>query len=172
MIRSTCKLLVCWFVLFSHATQASLLSAVETPSPAPPLVATDLSGAQRSLEEFAGKVVMINFWATWCPPCVKELPSMQALWEKLRQHDFIMLAVNVGEDHETVAGFLDSFSSGIDFPILLDARLEVVKGWPVFGLPTTFILDRRGHMIFRALGEREWTDPAIEEQIRSLMDAG
>ena len=97
---------------------------------------------------------------------------MQVLWEKLRQQDFVMLGVNVGEDQETVTEFLKSFSSGIDFPLLLDPRLEVIKGWPVFGLPTTFILDRHGRMMFKALGEREWTDPAIEEQIRGLMDAG
>lgn len=154
------------------AAHAASLSVVEDPSAAPPLNTPDLLGVERTVDEFADKVVMINFWATWCPPCVKELPSMQTLWERLRQRDFVMLAVNVGEDRSTIIEFLERFDTDIDFPLLIDADLEVTRGWPVFGLPTTFLLDRHGRIVLKALGEREWTDPEIEAQILELLEVG
>lgn len=148
---------------------ASALTPMDSLESAPPISATDLDGVERSLAEFSGKVVVVNFWATWCPPCLSELPSMQRLWERFGDGDFVMLGVNVGEDRQTVLDFVQSFDTPIDYPLLTDDDLKVVKRWPVFGLPTTFVIDRKGRIVYKALGERDWADPGIEAAIVELI---
>ncbi len=156
-------------LLSPAAVCAAALTPVDDPLVAPPLETTDVSGGPRSMAEFEGRVVVVNFWATWCPPCVKELPSMQALAERFVGRDFSLLAVNVGEDAQTVSAFLDEFDTRIDFPVLLDEELETVKRWPVFGLPTSFVIDREGNVVYKALGERDWGDEGIVEVIEAML---
>lgn len=155
----------------SPPAAALALTPMESLESAPPITATDLDGVERTLAEFSGKVVVVNFWATWCPPCLRELPSMQRLWERLGDGDFVMLGVNVGEDRQTVLEFVRSFDTPIDYPLLTDGDLKVVKQWPVFGLPTTFVIDREGRIVYKALGERDWADPDIESAIVDLMNS-
>ncbi len=150
---------------------AAVLSEVEGRPNAPAINLLRLSGERFSLEENRGKVVLVNFWATWCPPCLKELPSMQDLWKKYRNRDFVMVGVNVGEDDEEVFRFTGSFDTELDFPLLLDQDLKVVKTWPVFGLPTTFVIDKRGRIVYRAKGERDWMDSEIQTTLERLMMA-
>lgn len=157
-------------LLSADAHAASALTLVEEPLVAPAFETTDLSGTQRSLSEFEGRVVILNFWATWCPPCVKELPSMQALADRFTERDFTLLAVNVGEDAQTIAGFLEAFDTRLEFPVLLDEELLIVKRWPVFGLPTSFVIDQEGNVVYKALGERDWSDEAIIADIEALLD--
>lgn len=95
---------------------------------------------------------------------------MQRAWDRLKGEDFMMLAVNVGEDEDTVFAF--SFATGVtlDFPILLDRDSAAIRAWPVRALPTSFILDREGRMVYRAVGGREWDDPQLLEKIRALIE--
>ncbi len=151
---------------------AEQLTPFEEPRAAPVIEAPDLAGAPFSTADLAGKVVVVNFWATWCPPCVKELPSMQRLWERFRARDFVMLAVNVGESVDEVDLFLQTFDPALDFPVVLDSELAVVKAWPVFGLPTTFVVDGQGMLAYKALGERDWEHAEIAAQIEALLDGG
>ncbi len=145
-----------------------------TPLPerprAPEFSLRDADGKGHRLSQHRGKVVLINFWATWCPPCRREMPSMQRAWDRLKGEDFMMLAVNVGEDEDTVFAF--SFATGVtlDFPILLDRDSAAIRAWPVRALPTSFILDREGRMVYRAVGGREWDDPQLLEKIRALIE--
>jgi len=152
------------------APPQTLTPVAERPL-APDYTLTDLDGRKHRLSELRGKVVLVNFWATWCPPCRRELPSMQRLAEALGREAFVMHAVDSGEDEETILPFV--FSTGVElrFPILLDRNSEVLKAWPVVALPTSFVIDPQGRIAYRAVGGREWDDPALVRQIRSLLPA-
>lgn len=129
----------------------------------------DLDGRSWRLSELRGKVVLINFWATWCPPCRKELPSMERLWQMLKKEDFVVLAVNVGEDADTIFAFSGTLEPAPSFPILLDRDSAVLRNWPVKGLPTTFVVDRAGRIAYRAVGGREFDSPELVGQLRVLL---
>ncbi len=145
------------------------MTAVPKQPPAPDFALKDINHKLHRLSDSRGKVVLVNFWATWCPPCRQEMPSMQRAWEKLKGENFEMLAVNVGEDEDTIFGF--SFAAGVEltFPILLDPDSRAVRAWPVIALPTSFVVDRRGRIVYRAVGGREWDDPELLKKIRELL---
>ncbi len=152
------------------ATIASSLTAIDHPGSAPSIRLSDRAGADFDLGDHAGRVIMVNFWATWCPPCLEEMPSMQELHGLLEGRDFTMVAVNVGEDAEDVNRFVAAFDSPLDFHLLVDPDLRVVKSWPVFGLPSTFIIDRAGMLRYKAVGERNWSAPEIVELLENLLE--
>ena len=126
----------------------------------------DLEGQLRNIDEWNGKVLLINFWATWCPPCRRELPAMNRAWKKLKDEGIVMLAVDVGEDEDTIFTFMADYP--IDFTVLLDSSGEISASWPVVGLPTTFVLDKEGRLVYRAIGGREWDDEHLLEKVRAL----
>ena len=97
---------------------------------------SDLDGRIHRLSDYRGKVVLVTFWATWCPPCRKEMPAMQRVWEKLRDKGFVILALDVGQDEETILPFV--MEHDLDFPILMDKDSNVSNQWPVRGLPPPF----------------------------------
>ena len=152
-----------------NAADTQTLTAVPKQPLAPDFRLNDIDGKVYRLSDFRGKVVLINFWATWCPPCRTEMPSMQRAWEKLKGEDFMMLAINMGEDEDTIFGFGFAAGTELEFPILMDKEGSVTQEWPVLGLPTTFILDSKGRIRYRAVGGREWDDPALLQKIRALM---
>jgi peroxiredoxin len=151
------------------ATPAQTMTPVADRPVAPDFALKDADGKLHRLSENRGKVVLVNFWATWCPPCRREMPSMQRAWTQLQGENFEMLAINVGEDEDTIFGF--TFSTGVEltFPILLDRDAQVIKAWPVIALPTSFVLDPQGRIVYRAVGGREWDDPELLKKIRELM---
>ncbi len=170
-MKTTVKAVLAAVLLSPAGLYAFQLTPLDDPMTAPAIEAPDLSGDLHSISDFAGKVVVVNFWATWCPPCVKELSSMQSLRERFRNRPFAMVAVNVGEGLETVKTFLDDFETRIDFIVLLDEELVVTKRWPVFGLPTSFVIDSDGSVVYKALGERDWTEAEIIETIERMLGA-
>ena len=133
---------------------------------APPLELSDIDGNIHQLKDYKGQVVIINFWATWCPPCRAEMPSMQRAWEILHSEGIIMLAVDVGEDEETIFTFTANYP--VEFPLLMDPDSQTTTDWPVLGLPTTFIVDKEGRLVYRAIGGREWDDAELLRKIRAL----
>ncbi|MFZ0105661.1 MAG: TlpA disulfide reductase family protein [Thiobacillus sp.] len=145
------------------------LTALE-PSPAPELRFKDLEGRMHDLAELRGKVVLINFWATWCPPCRREMPSMERLAQTLKGEPFVALAVDVGEDADTIEAFTSQLGTIPTFPILLDTRGRSMKAWKVSGLPTTFLVDKRGQVVASAIGGREFDHPEIVKTIRELLE--
>jgi thiol-disulfide isomerase/thioredoxin len=147
---------------FSAMTAA--LAAEQTvfhPVPGSPLAPKfrlpDINDKEVSLQQLHGKVVLVNFWATWCPPCRREMPSLQRLWEKQGGKTGLrIVAVNVGEDADTVHGFAGTMDTAPSFTIVFDKDSTVMRSWPIKGLPTTFLLDRKGRIVYRAIGGREF----------------
>ena len=119
------------------------------------------------LEDFRGKVVFLNFWATWCPPCRIEMPSMEKLYNKFKDDRFTILAVDMQEDSETVKRFKESFK--LSFPILLDEEGAVGAYYGVMALPATYFIDREGYLYAAALGARDWSGEDAVQLIRHLL---
>jgi thiol-disulfide isomerase/thioredoxin len=141
------------------------LASVPGAPAAPEIVSKDVDGKPVKLSELRGRVVLVNFWATWCPPCRKEIPSLTRLQKLFRPEQLTVLAVNIGEDEETVFGFVPDPG----FTILLDPASATLPRWQVRGLPATFVVDREGRIALKAVGGREFDDPAILAQLRELM---
>ncbi len=149
------------------------LQAAESLAPvfgrpaAPPLVLKDMDGNVHRLSDYRGHPVIVNFWATWCPPCRAELPSMNRAWQALQKDGVVMLAVNVGEDEDTIFAFNADYP--IDFPILLDRDSKAIDTWSVLGLPTTFVVDAQGRLAYRAVGGRRWDSDRLLYMVRALI---
>ena len=140
--------------------------------PLPDFSLVDMNGKQHSLADYKGKVVLINFWATWCPPCVKEMPSMQRLQDKFSDQPFETLAVNMGEDKATIQAFLDSEQmkkTPLSFSILLDSDGAVLKSWKIFAFPTTFLIDKEGNITHGLFGGLEWDSPEAVGVVEQLL---
>lgn len=137
--------------------------------PTPALRLPDLAGRVHDLADYRGQVVMLQFWATYCPPCVKEMPSMQRLQTRLAGRPFHILAVNMGESDAEVRAFLERVR--VDFTILMDREGQALGAWKVFVAPSTFILDREGRIRYTLHGGAEWDAPQYVEKIMALMDA-
>jgi thiol-disulfide isomerase/thioredoxin len=118
-----------------------------------------LDGKNVTLSALKGSVVFLNFWATWCPPCRAEMPSMEVLYQRYRGKGLVFLAVDIGEERGDVAEFMDTL--GLSFPAALDSSGSVGGRYGVRGIPTTFIIDRQGQIILSTVGGRQWDTPAV-----------
>lgn len=147
-----------------HAVAAPmLLQAVPGAPMATAFSLPDLDGKTRTLAEFAGRVLVVNFWATWCPPCRAELPAMQRSLARLADEGVVLIGVHVGGDADSVWSFLTGI--GVTFPVLIDGSGSVSRAWQAVGLPTTFVVDPAGRKTLRAIGERTWDAPEVIAQI-------
>lgn len=118
---------------------------IKQGEPAPDFTLETLSGKEVSLSDYKGKIVMINFWATWCKYCDKEMPDMQKLYNKNKDDDFVVLAINVGESKKTAEKYINE--EGYNFPVLLDNEGEIANTYLVSGLPTSYYIDKEGNLI-------------------------
>ena len=146
--------------------EAEPLHRVPDKPPAPEFSLKDMDDKVHQLSAYRGRVVIVNFWATWCPPCRFELPSMDKAYQILKQQDVVMLAINVGEDTDTIFSFTADYP--VSFPLLLDKDAAVIKQYPVIGLPTSYIINPQGQLVYRVIGTRDWTDPTLLKTILDL----
>jgi thiol-disulfide isomerase/thioredoxin len=129
-----------------------------------------LDGKQMSLSELRGKVVFLNFWATWCGPCRQEMPSMEALYQRFKNSGLEFAAVDIMEKEPDVGAYIKQ--NNINFPIALDADGNVSKNYRIQGIPATFIINRNGKIILSAVGARNWNTPAIITAFEALLNSG
>jgi len=122
------------------------------------------------LSDFRGKVVLINFWATWCPPCIRELPSMERLHQQVNADDFKVIAVNQMENADHVFAFEGQLDTDPTFDIVFDTTSEVSQSFAVRGLPTTYLVDKNGNIRYRAVGGREFDHVEVVNIIKQLIE--
>jgi len=146
---------------------AGELSEVTAPS-RPELILPDMSGQPRNLGEFADKVLLINFWASWCTPCLEEMPGIRRLIEAMHDKPFAVIGVNVGEAQRRVQATLKRFE--IDFTVLLDKDSAVFKGWGATVLPTAYVLDRSGRLRYIGRGPLEWDRADLVDMLGKLAE--
>jgi thiol-disulfide isomerase/thioredoxin len=129
-----------------------------------------MDGEQHRLADYKGMVVLVNFWATWCPPCRREMPALEALYLKYREQGLVVLAVNQWEDADHVFAYMGQLNVFPTFPVLFDPESRVSADYGVKGLPTSFLVDRQGRLVYRAIGGREFDHPDIERLLQTLLD--
>lgn len=165
---STCCLLLLAAALLVHASVAEADESFKPGAKAQDFSLPDMSGRQVSLSQYNGKVVMLNFWATWCRPCRVEMPSMEKLYHAYRDKDFVILAVSVDRKGKgDVSEFVKK--NGYTFPILLDPDSVLSDNYSVPYIPATFIIDRQGRIVSREYGARTWDSPAVRGKIDELL---
>lgn len=159
------KLAVLGLMLSLSAQGAGLEPRAKLEAPA--MRAVDLQGQTRSLADYRGRVVLLNFWATWCPPCRREMPSMERLRRSMAGRPLEILAVDSAETPEDVRTFLKTLDLG--FPILLDPDGQNTRRWKVYALPTTFLLDGEGRIRYVLRGGAEWDEGEALQAIETLL---
>ncbi len=165
------SLLTAFFLLINfisaHALAETPLMKPLNPSlSAPDFSLMDLDDNIHTLKKYAGQPLIVNFWATWCPPCREEMPSMERAWQTIEQEGIAMIGINVGEDFDTVFGFTSEID--LSFPLLLDTDGKATEAWPIRGLPTTYVINPKGEIIYEVIGGREWDDKNLLDQVRAL----
>jgi len=135
---------------------------------APALELRDLDGGKRKLDEYRGKVVLVNFWASWCEPCRAEMPSLERLRRGLGGRPFEVLAVNVGDSARVARDFADKL--GVGFTVLLDRDGRTTRAWGAKVLPASFVIGPDGAIRYSYLGELDWSGPEARARIEALLD--
>jgi len=147
----------------------SNLQEIKDPSPAPDFTLPDLERGRVSLKDFRGKLLMLNFWASWCVPCREEMPAMERLYQRYKDRGFVILGVNIKDDKKSAISFVRELK--ITFPIGFDPNGDVGLLYGAWGLPATYLIDARGIALARAWGPANWFSPGARELIEALLDA-
>lgn len=136
---------------------------------APDFSLEDLKGRKISFNHFKGKVVFLNFWATWCGPCKEEMPSIEDLYQKFKEKHFVFLTISVDYgDKKLVKEFIEKHK--YSFPTLIDPKYIVIDLYGVNGIPTTFIIDKKGKLIGKVIGPRNWTSEEIVSILNYMIE--
>jgi peroxiredoxin len=135
--------------------------------PAPDFTLPDLDGQRVSLQQYRGKVVFLNFWATWCIPCREEMPAMEQLFQTFQPQGLVILAVDLKESPDRVKAFFHQYR--LSYTALLDESGSVSRDYQVMGLPTTYLIGRKGTLLARGVGGRDWTRTEGKDLIRALL---
>ncbi len=144
------------------------LAEVKDHPEAPDFTLVNPDGKNISLKDFRGKLVMVNFWASWCGPCRAEMPSMERLYLEHKAAGFEILAVNVKDKRSDALAMAKQLK--LSFPIVLDPEGEVGQLYGAWAMPTTYLIDRKGNVLARLWGEADWYSPAARKLIKSLLE--
>ena len=166
-------LVVSMVFIFINALNKVELQPFETEYPeeaflAPSFELPSLAGGKVNLLDYRGKVVFINFWATWCGTCKVEMPSMEKLYQRFKDHGFEMLTISVDKDQSLIDPFMKEYN--LTFPVLLDPDSEIAKQkYKTTGVPETFIVNREGLIVHKAIGPRDWANDETIEAFAKLV---
>jgi cytochrome c biogenesis protein CcmG/thiol:disulfide interchange protein DsbE len=155
-------------ILLSLKEHESISKLVKPGVPAPDFTFPDLEGKKVSLSEYRGWVVLVNIWATWCPPCVEEAPSIEKLYNTLKGDQFKILAVSIdSKGREAVVPFMKKYS--LTFPVLLDPEGKIRILYGLTGVPESFVIDRKGIVVEKVTGPIDWAAPAVVRFFQGLI---
>ncbi len=157
----------CLILLSKADLHASEMEYPEENFFAPSFELVSLEGQKIKLADFRGKIVFINFWATWCVPCKTEMASMEKLHQRFKGRNFQMLAISVDKDISLIKPYLEKYN--LTFPVLLDPRSLAKKKYKTVGLPETYLVDKRGIILHKAIGPRDWFTKTIIEAFEQLV---
>ena len=143
------------------------LSVAKVGSPAPDFELQDTNGKTWKLSDLKGQVIFINFWATWCPPCREEMPSMQELYEAMPSDSFKMLTILSNDDPTLAVNFIAKV--GATFPILLDPLSKTSSAYGLTGVPETYVVDKQGILRQKYLGPRNWSSDEAKQLIMAYI---
>ena len=158
--------LLCLASPFSAAVHAVSLKPVAGNMAPPELVLKDLQGNTHNLKDYRGQVVLVQFWATYCAPCRKEMPSMNKLMEKMGDVPFKILAVDMGESREEVSQFVDEVKP--EFSILMDEDGKSIEEWRIFAAPSNFVIGPEGYVRYTLFGGVEWDSDELIEKLKAV----
>ena len=157
-------------VFAAEGKPSAELRALKHPIPASDFYLRDLNGKLVRLSDFQGKVVLLNFWATWCPPCLKEMPSMQQLYQAYRDKGLEIIAVSVDTAPTArVKAFVEKL--GLTFTVLHDRDSLISRLYSNPGVPSTYLIDSQGKLAYRVLGEYDWVSEKATMTIKALLQA-
>lgn len=139
----------------------------KTHSPAPDFTLNDISGKPVTLSQLRGKVVILNFWSIWCGPCLAEMPSLNKLYLEFKDKGLIVLAVAEDPAEKPVKSYLQE--KGIAFPILMDKDKKIYFKYSLFGIPVTFLIDKKGVIAEKFIGERDWSSSEMRGKVSKLL---
>lgn len=154
-------------LLLSLAAATSSQAALTPSAAAPDFTLHSMAGSNLRLQEQRGRVVLVNFWATWCGPCREEMPKLNQLYEKYRSAGFVLLGVNVDDDPGNATAVAQKL--GVKFPVLLDTDKQVSKLYDLKTMPSTVLIDRDGRVRFLHRGYLNGYEDTYEKQIRELL---
>ncbi|HLS85450.1 MAG TPA: TlpA disulfide reductase family protein [Burkholderiales bacterium] len=166
--RAFASLVVALLLLAAFPSAAQPLKPW-TGGATPPLALTDLDGATHDLASYRGKVVLVNFWATWCGPCRAEMPSMERLSHALEGRPFAVLAVNVGESERKAREFAEKLP--VTFTILLDRDMRLARAWSARVLPASYVIGPDGAIRYSHFGDLDWASPSVLALLERLLPA-
>jgi len=136
---------------------------------APDFTLQSVDGKTYSLSKYRGKVVLLNFWATWCKPCIVEMPSMQKAYGQLKKNGVEILAVSIDTNENEIKQFLDQqIQQHLSFPIFFDSGKKVSSTYGTFQVPETFVIDKTGRITDKVIGIREWDDSMVTNYLKLL----
>jgi peroxiredoxin len=147
-----------WNINHAFASKSSL---------APDFTLNDICGKKVTLSQFRGKVVILNFWSIWCGPCLAEMPSLNKLYLEFKDKGLIVIAVAEDPAEKPVKSYIQE--KGLAFPILMDKERKVYFKYSLFGIPVTFLIDKKGVIIEKFIGERDWSSPQMKGKISNLL---
>lgn len=137
-------------------------------TPAPLFTLSTLEGGKVALKEFRGKLLMLNFWASWCVSCREEMPAMERLYQRYKDQHFVILGVNIKDEKKSAISFVKELK--ITFPIAFDPKGEVGLVYGAWGIPTTYLIDDNGLALARVVGSADWYNPGARELVKKILD--
>lgn len=152
---------------FAELARAAGMEAYAVPLKAPAFALAGLDGAARGKRDYRGRVVLLNFWASWCPPCREEFPSLQRLQQAVGGRDFTVVGIAVADSEDAVNRFLEGRQPGFD--VLLDDARKTAADYRAAGVPVTYLLDRDGRLLAGKTGPQHWDSPQMQRLIRATI---